>query len=54
MKIRTSEPELLWQSKSNLGESPLWVKEEGSIYFVDIKKKIYSQIYIKNEKEKNL
>ena len=52
MKIRTSEPEILWQSKSNLGESPLWVKEEGSIYFVDIKKKYIHKYILKTKKKK--
>ena len=39
MNIITSNPEVLWESKSLLGESPLWVEEHKSIYFVDIKKK---------------
>ena len=41
MNIITSNPEVLWESKSLLGESPLWVDEHNSLYFVDIKKKLF-------------
>ena len=47
MKIITSKPECVWQSKALLGEGTLWVKSLNSIFFVDIKKK---KIFIFNEK----
>ena len=42
-KIKTAEPKVVWKSNCILGEGTLWVKENNSIYFVDIKKK---RIYI--------
>ena len=54
MEIKTSKPEILWESKSILGEGPLWVKEKNSIYFVDIKKKINSKISFNKKAKKNL
>ena len=38
-KIKTSQPEVLWNSKCILGEGVTWVKEHNSLYYVDIKKK---------------
>ena len=49
MKIITSKPECVWQSKALLGEGTLWVKSLNSIFFVDIKKK---KIFILNTKNK--
>ena len=51
-KIKTSEPRVLWNLKCILGEGTLWVKEHGSIYFVDIKKKRIHILNNKNRKKK--
>ena len=37
IKIKTTEPKVLWKLRCKLGEGTLWVKEHNSIYFVDIK-----------------
>ena len=51
-KIKTSQPEVLWNSKCILGEGVTWVKEHKSLYFVDIKgKKIFKFDY-KNKNKK--
>ena len=43
LKIKTHNPKILWKVRCILGEGALWVKEQNSIYFTDIKKKkIYS------------
>ena len=43
IKIITKKPKILWKVRCTLGEGTLWVKEQNSIYFTDIKKKkIYS------------
>jgi len=39
VKIKTSKPIPLWKIKCKLGEGTLWVKDQNSIFFVDIKKK---------------
>ncbi len=52
MNIITSNPEVLWESKSLLGESPLWVEEHKSIYFVDIKKKKILKYNVKTQQKK--
>ena len=39
MKIKISEPKVIWKAKNVLGEGVLWVPYHNSIYFVDIKKK---------------
>ena len=52
MKIKTSKPEILWESKSILGEGPLWVKEKKSIYFVDIKKKLILKYHLTKKQKK--
>ena len=49
MKIKTSKPECIWQTKAFLGEGTLWVKSLNSIFFTDIKKK---KIFIFNIKTK--
>jgi xylono-1,5-lactonase len=51
-KITTSNPEVLWKLKCKLGEGTLWVKEHNSIYFVDIKKKKFFSLNIKNNKKR--
>ena len=51
-KILTSKPKVLWKAKCILGEGTLWVKEHSSIYFVDIKKKCFFSLNIKNNKKK--
>ncbi len=52
MKIKTSEPKVIWSTKCTLGEGTLWVKEHNSIYFTDIKKKKIFVLNIKNNKKK--
>ena len=52
MEIKTSKPEILWESKSILGEGPLWVKEKNSIYFVDIKKKLILKYHLTKKQKK--
>ena len=43
INIITEQPKILWKVRCTLGEGTLWVKEQNSIYFTDIKKKkIYS------------
>ena len=51
-KIKTTEPKVLWKLRCKLGEGTLWVKEHNSIYFVDIKKKKFFSLNIKNNKKK--
>ena len=52
MKIKTSKPIPLWKIKCKLGESTLWVKDQNSIFFVDIKKKRIFSLNIKTKKKK--
>ena len=52
MKIKTSKPECIWQTKALLGEGTLWVKSLNSIFFTDIKKKKIFIFNIKNKKKK--
>tara|TARA_B100000427_G_scaffold258113_1_gene221998 strand:+ start:3278 stop:4165 length:888 start_codon:yes stop_codon:yes gene_type:complete len=52
LKISTSKPECLWKAKNILGEGTLWIKEQNSIYFVDIKRKKILSLNIKNKKKK--
>jgi len=52
-KIKNSQPKVLWNLKSKLGEGTLWVKEHNSFYFVDIKKKRIHILNVKNSKKKN-
>tara|TARA_B100001559_G_scaffold99369_2_gene83173 strand:+ start:168 stop:1058 length:891 start_codon:yes stop_codon:yes gene_type:complete len=49
LKIKTSKPECIWQTKAFLGEGTLWVKSLNSIFFTDIKRK---KIFIFNTKTK--
>src|SRR6056300_1303084 len=51
-KIKTTEPKVLWKLRCKLGEGTLWVKEHNLIYFVDIKKKKFFSLNIKNKKKK--
>jgi len=52
LKIRISEPKVIWNTKCTLGEGTLWVKEHNSIYFTDIKKKKIFVLNTKNNKKK--
>ena len=52
MKIKTSKPIVLWDLQCTLGEGTLWVKEQNTIYFVDIKKKKIFSLNIKTKKKK--
>ena len=52
LKIKTSEPKVLWKLRCKLGEGTLWVNEHNSIYFVDIKKKSFFSFNTKNNKKK--
>ena len=52
MKIKTSKPIPLWKIKCKLGEGTLWVKDQNSIFFVDIKKKRIFSLNIKTKKKK--
>ena len=52
LKIKTLEPKILWKVRCTLGEGTLWVKEHNSIYFVDIKKKKFFSLDIKNNQKK--
>ena len=51
-KIKTSLPEVLWNSKCILGEGVTWVKEHNSLYYVDIKKKKIFKLNYKNKNKK--
>ena len=52
MNITTSDPKVIWNSKTILGEGTLWVPSHNSIYFVDIKKKKILILNIKNNKKR--
>ncbi len=52
MKIITSKPECIWNSKAILGEGTLWIKSLNSIFFVDIKKRKILILNTKNNKKK--
>ena len=52
MEIKTSEPKVIWKSKTVLGEGVLWVPTHNSIYFVDIKKKNILVLNLKSKKKK--
>ena len=51
-KIKTSLPEVLWNSKCILGEGVTWVKEHNSLYYVDIKRKKIFKLNYKNKNKK--
>ena len=50
-KIKTTKPKVLWKLRCKLCEVTLWVREHNSIYFVDIKKKKFFSLNIKNNKK---
>ena len=52
LKIVTSEPEVIWKSKTILGEGTLWVPSHNSIYFVDIKNKKILILNVTNNKKR--
>ena len=52
MKIKTSKPECIWQTKAFLGEGTLWVKSLNSIYFTDIKRKKIFKFNTKTKRKK--
>ena len=52
MKIISSAPKVIWNTKCTLGEGTLWVKEHNSIYFTDIKKKKIFILNTRNNKKK--
>ena len=52
LNIITSDPKVIWNSKTILGEGTLWVPSHNSIYFVDIKKKKILILNIKNNKKR--
>ncbi len=52
MKIISSVPKVIWNTKCILGEGTLWVKEHNSIYFTDIKKQKIFILNVKNNKKK--
>ncbi len=52
-KIKTYEPQVLWNIRCTLGEGTLWVKEHNTIYFTDIKKKRILSYNLKS-KRKNI
>jgi D-xylonolactonase len=52
LNIITSEPKVIWNSKTILGEGTLWVPSHNSIYFVDIKKKKILTLNIKTNKKR--
>ena len=42
---------IVWKLRNNLGESPIWVKNLNSIFFVDINRKKFFQYNLKNQKK---
>ena len=52
LNITTSEPKVIWNSKTILGEGTLWVPSHNSIYFVDIKKKKILTLNVKTNIKK--
>ena len=54
MNIITSEPKVIWNSKTILGEGTLWVPSHSSIYFVDIKKKKILILNINTNKKRTI
>ncbi|PPR46719.1 MAG: L-arabinolactonase [Alphaproteobacteria bacterium MarineAlpha5_Bin9] len=43
---------LLFNSKDILGESPIWVEEHNSLYWIDIKRKLIHKYNIRNKQKK--
>jgi len=54
LNIITSEPKVIWNSKTILGEGTLWVPSHSSIYFVDIKKKKILILNINTNKKRTI
>ena len=54
LQIRTSQPKVIWKTKTLLGEGTLWVSSQNSIFFVDIKKKKIFILNIKTKKKRTL
>jgi len=52
LNITTSDPKVIWNSKTILGEGTLWVPSHNSIYFVDIKKKKILILNVKTNKKR--
>ena len=52
LKIKISEPKVIWKAKTVLGEGVLWVPYHNSIYFVDIKKKRILILNVNSKKKK--
>tara|TARA_B110000971_G_scaffold207036_1_gene230860 strand:- start:582 stop:1466 length:885 start_codon:yes stop_codon:yes gene_type:complete len=52
LSILTSKPQVIWQTKTKLGEGSLWVPSHNSIYFVDIKNKKILILNIKSNQKK--
>ena len=50
-KIITQQPKILWKVRCTLGEGTLWVKEQNSVYFTDIKKKKIYSLNINSKKK---
>ena len=51
IKIKTQQPKILWKVRCTLGEGTLWVKEQNSVYFTDIKKKKIYSLNINSKKK---
>jgi len=52
LQIETSKPKVIWKVKTILGEGTLWVPNQNSIFFVDIKKKKIFKYNIKTKVKK--
>ena len=48
--MREFSVECVYESKDKLGESPIWIEEKNSIFWLDIKKNIIHKIKLKNNK----
>ena len=52
LQIEASKPKVIWKAKAILGEGTLWVPNQNSIFFVDIKKKKIFKYNIKTKVKK--
>jgi xylono-1,5-lactonase len=52
LKIKTTNPKIIWKAKAFLGEGIIWVPSSKKIYFVDIKKKKIFILNTLNNKKK--
>jgi len=52
LKIKISKPECIWKLKALLGEGVMWLSNQKSIFFVDIKKKNIFILNLKTNKKK--